>query len=321
MPPLDSDGYAKLQSMARSISLRSAIAARARIILACAANEPNAEIAERLALSKATVGKWRNRFIESGCAGLYDKPRPGKPPIYDREKIAARLDEARRAPALAAPRHWSIRALASELGLSKSSVHRYLRKLAAAGSVSVGMPFVRENLRNVAGLYLNPPDDALILGIGKQTDFSGAADKGRERLKEMDRLAGALNAAPRVTRQKSVIRQRHHELSEFLKHIEEIVADDLEIHVIADNASMCAHPKIKAWIASRPRWSVHVVPASGAWLPLVERIFQIAGDGESRRERVASGKEIGRKIASFITNYDKKTRPFLWMKPVESAFQ
>jgi putative transposase len=316
---LDSDGTAKLQSMARSDSLRPAIAVRARIILACAANETNAEVAKRLALSKATIGKWRSRFIESGWAGLYDKPRPGKLPVNDREKIAVLFDKARSVPALAAPRRWSVRSLALELGLSKSSVHRYLRQFAATGDALTAAPFVRGNLRNIAGLYLNPPDNALILGVGKQADSISAA--GSQRLKEISMLVSALNIASKITCQKFVIRQRHRELSEFLKHVEKVIADDLEIHVIANNASMCAHPKIKAWIASRSRWSVHVIPAPDAWLPFVERIFQATGDGGSRRERAASGKEIGRMVALFIANYDKKTRPFLWVKLAENAFQ
>ena len=303
------------------------MAVRARIVLACAANETNAAIAKRLAVSKATVGKWRSRFIESGCAGLYDKPRPGKPRSYDRGKIAALFDKARNDPTSASLRQQSIRSLAMEFGLSKSSVQRYLRQFASTEDILAGAPFVRENLRSIAGLYLNPPDDALILGIRKQTDAffagharkAGAADAWRR--KEMSLLVNALNIAPKVMRQKSVIRQRHHELSEFLKHVEKIVADDLEIHLVADNASMCAHPKINAWIASRPRWSVHVIPAPGAWLSLVERIFQTAGDSGSYRDRAASGKEIGRRIASFISNYDKKTRPFLWTKPAGNAFQ
>jgi putative transposase len=329
---IGSDDDAKLRRMAHPDFLRPAIALRARIVLACANGETNAGIAKRLALSKTTVGKWRRRFIESGCAGLFDKKRSGKPLAHDRKKIADLIDKARNDPASGVPGRRSIRFLAEEFGLSKSSVHRYLRQYgarlpAAVNGLFADEPFFFQRLRNIGGLYLNPPDNALILGIEKLADYllAGRAQKapasGDGCFGEMQMLAGALNAASGVARRKFAIRQRHRELSEFLEHIENALVGDLEIHLVVSNASMCAHPKIRSWIKSHSRWRVHIAPPPNLWLPLAEQIFQAPGIRGNYRERAVSASNISREIALFVADFDRKTRPFLWMRPAAGVFQ
>jgi putative transposase len=326
---LGSEDRLKLRSMARSDLLPRGVAIRAQIVLACAAGDTNKEIAERLGLSKTTVGKWRNRFLESGCVGLYDKPRSGKPPICDQNKMTALLDKMQGAMSSGAACHLSIRSLASEFGLSKSSVHRHLRKSGFQPSISseetfTSDPFLFRKLRTVAGLYLNPPDNALILGVSKHVflpssaRLKGLAADGRC-IKEMSMLASALSVAPKLVRQKFVVRQRYRELLDVLKRVEETAADDLDIWVVGNNTYMCAHPKIETWL-NRPRWFVHVISALDMWQSFVERVFQTIGGSGDYRGQIYSEKEIARKIALFIAGYEKHTRPFIWTKPTRDFF-
>lgn len=321
----DSD-RSKLQSIVESGAMRPAIVMRARIVLACAGNGTDTDIAKRLAISKATVAKWRNRFLESGCSGLYDKPRPGKPPKYDSGTIVALVDKIRGIAVSSTHRHGGVRALAAEFGLSKSTVHRYvqrlgLRQLDGTGGLFSDDPLLLQRVCNVVGLYLNPPDNALMVSVKKQSSGLSGDRAGNDAVgsgqvnKEITMLSRALSAAMNIQRQRPVIRHRHRELSELLERIEEGVPDDLEIHLFTDNASMCAHPRIRTWIAAQPRWSVHVAPTSADWLPLVEQLVRAAGNSASRRDAAGSAQAISCRIESFIADYDKKTTaPFLWSK-------
>ncbi len=308
---------AQLQSMAGSDSLRPALAMRAGIVLACAAGETNAEIAKRLALSEATVGKWRRRFLEAGCPGLDDRARPGKPPAYDRATIAALLDKARSAQDAIG----SVRGLAKELGLPKSSMHRYLRQIEfqqclGDGNGVLGDPRFLRKAQQVIGLYLNPPDGVLILGVERQGKSIVAHRDG----KDMAILAAALNVASRTPKRKSTVRQRHYELLEFFKQTEGAVPDDVDIHAIANNKLMCAHPRIATWLAARHRWSVHAVQAPEAWLRFLEQVFSAGEKGADRRKRLVSAQEIVDRIRLFAAASGRNGDPFLWMKSFGNVF-
>lgn len=314
---LSSDVRSQLQAMAGSDSLRPALAMRAGIVLACAAGETNAEIAKRLSLSEATVGKWRRRFLESGCPGLDDRARPGKPPVYDRATIAALLDKVRNAQDAIG----SIRGLAKELGLPKSSVHRYLRQIEfqqclGDGNGTLGDPRFLRKARQMVGLYLNPPDGVLLLGVERQGKSVAAGRDG----KDMAILAAKLNVAFRTPKRKSAVRQRHYELLDFFKQTEGAVPDDVDIHAIANNKFMCAHPRIDTWLAARHRWSVHAVQAPEAWPRFLQQVFRAGEKGVSRRKRLVSAKEIVDRVRLFEAASGRNGDPFLWMKSFGNVF-
>jgi len=166
--------HAQLSSMARSRSVPAALVARARIVLACAAGESNTTIAERMQISKATAGKWRRRFIERRIAGLYDELRPGKPRTIDDERIAELIKTTLHTKPADGSTHWSVRALAAETAISSTSVHRYFKLLGLQPHRSETFKlsndaFFIEKLRDVVGLYLNPPENALVLCVDEKS--------------------------------------------------------------------------------------------------------------------------------------------------------
>ena len=310
--------------MMQSDSLRPAIITRARIVLACAAGETNVEIAEQFSLSKATVGKWRQRFLEMGCGGLYDRPRPGKPPACDKEMIAALYDKMLSRPTSPTSNPWSIRALAKETGLPRSSVHRYLQQIKLQHCLSdseslFGDPLSLRKAPNVIGLYLNPPDNALILGIEKPSAQSsalhalGGSIPGNIDDKDISILTAELNIASRMPKQKSIARQRHYELLDFFKRTKESIPESLEIHVIANNGLMCAHPRVRHWIATQHGWFTHMAQAPEVWLYVVEQVFRDKGKNNSQG-KIIMAKEIVNRIGLFEAKHGKNTRPFLWTK-------
>ncbi len=171
---LSADERAQLQSMARSRSIPAALATRARIVLGSAAGEPNSAMAERLGVTKATFGKWRARFIERRINGLYDEIRPGKPRTIDDERVADLINKTLHTKPANGATHWAVRSIVAETGISPTSVHRYfklfgLQPLRAESFKLSTAPFFIEKLRDVVGLYLNPPDDALVLCVDEKS--------------------------------------------------------------------------------------------------------------------------------------------------------
>ncbi len=171
---LSDDERSQLQSFARSRSLPAALSGRARVVLSSADGEPNTSIAERLKLTKATVGKWRTRFIERRIAGLYDDIRPGAPRTIDDERIAELINTTLHTKPANGSTHWSLRGVAAETGISKTSVQRYFQLFGLQPHRTEGFklsndPFLVEKLRDVVGLYLSPPDNALVICVNEKS--------------------------------------------------------------------------------------------------------------------------------------------------------
>jgi putative transposase len=171
---LTDDERSQLQSFARSRSLPAALCSRARIVLSSAEGEPNNSIAERLRLTKATVGKWRKRFIERRIAGLYDDVRPGAPRTIDDEQVAQLIKTTLHTKPVSGSTHWSVRSVAAETGISKTSVQRYFQLFGLQPHRTEGFklstdPFFIEKLRDVVGLYLSPPDNALVICVDEKS--------------------------------------------------------------------------------------------------------------------------------------------------------
>jgi transposase len=299
--------HAQLQSMVRSRSISSALQARAQIVLASAGGEPNSSIAARLGFTNATVGKWRRRFIERRITGLYDELRPGKPRTIDDERVAELIQTTLHSKPVNGATHWSVRTLAAETGISRTSVHRYIKLFGLQPHRSDTCklstdPFFIEKLRDVVGLYLNPPDKALVLCVDEKSQVQalertqpllpmgfGYVEGVTHDYKRhgTTTLFAALDVLTGQVLAQCKPRHRHQEFLGFLRAIEAAVPPELDVHLIVDNYSTHKHAKVKAWLAARPRWHLHFVPTYSSWLNLVERFFALITDKASAARRSA----------------------------------
>src|ERR671919_2470290 len=277
---LSEDERRQLTSLARSRSLPAGLVQRAGLVLACAEGAPNSAVAKRFGVTNATVGKWRRRFVEQRIAGLHDEVRPGKPRSIDDERIADLLTTTLHQKPKDGATHWSVRGLAAETGISKTSVHRFLQVFGLQPhrqdtfKLSTD-PFFVEKLRDVVGLYLNPPDKALVLCVDEKTQVQ-ALNRTQPVLPlglgyvegvthdyirhGTTTLFAALNVATGAIISQCRRRHRHQEFLAFLRHIDASVPSDLQIHLIVDNYATHKHPKVRTWLALRHRYHVPYTP-------------------------------------------------------------
>jgi putative transposase len=335
---LGEDERMQLTSLARSRSLPAALAQRARLVLAWAGGVPNSAVAKRFGVTNASVGTWRRRFVEHRITGLHDELRPGKPRSIDDERITGLVTTTLHQKPKDGITHWSVRGLAAETGISKTSVHRFLQvfglqphrqdtfKLSAD-------PFFVEKLRDVVGLYLDPPDKALVLCVDEKSQVQvlqrtqpflpmglgyveGVTHDYRRHgtttlFAALDLLDGTVLTPCRP-------RHRHQEFLGFLRTIDKAVPADLEVHIVLDNSAIHKHPKVKAWLAARPRWHLHFVPTYSSWLNLVERFFAHISDNAIRRGSFTSGRDLIAEIDHFVIHYNQTCQPFVWTASADS---
>ena len=331
----------QLTSYARSRSLPRSLSERARIILSSAEGEANSSIAARLKLSKATVGKWRARFIERRIAGLYDDVRPGAPRSIDDERIAQLINTTLHTKPADGSTHWSVRTVAAETRISKSSVQRYFQLFGLQPHRTEGFklsndPFFVEKLRDVVGLYLSPPDKALVLCVDEKSQCQalertqpmlpmglGYAEGVTHDYKRhgTTTLFAALNVLNGAVLASCKPRHRHQEFLSFLREIDAAVPAQLEIHCIVDNYATHSHPKTKAWLASRPRWHMHFIPTYSSWLNQVERFFALITDKAIRRGSFTSVRQLVQRIDQFVTHHNTKSQPFQWTATADSILK
>jgi len=330
---------AELVSMARSRSLPAALALRARIVLACeGSGKASTEAAKTLGIDRNTVNKWRARYARDRISGLYDELRPGRPRTVDDERVSELINKTLHTKPADGSTHWSTRGLASETGISKSTVARYLKvfqlKPHRVESFKLSTdPLFVEKLRDVVGLYLNPPENALVLCVDEKSQCQAL-----ERTQPMlplglgyvegvthdyvrhgtTTLFAALNVLNGTILAECKPRHRHQEFLAFLRSIDKAVPAELDVHCIVDNYASHKHPKVKAWLAHRPRWHMHFVPTYSSWLNQVERFFAIITDKAIRRGSFASVKELTKKIDSFVSQYNENCKPFTWTATADS---
>jgi putative transposase len=330
--------HAQLSSIARSRSTPAALSQRARIVLACASGQPNNAVARRFEVTEATIGKWRGRFLKARISGLYDEIRPGRPRSIDDERIAALIRKMLKRMPKDGATHWSTRSAAGETGISKSSVQRYLTLFGIkphrteSFKLSTDAFFV-EKLRDVVGLYLNPPNNALVLCVDEKSQVQAL-----ERTQPMlplglgyvegvthdykrhgtTTLFAALDVLNGTVFTDCKPRHRHQEFLAFLRSIETAVPSGLDVHLIVDNYSTHKHAKVKAWLAKRPHWHIHFIPTYSSWLNQVERFFALITDKAIRRGSFRSVKELIGKIDYFVTQYNRNCKPFVWTATADS---
>jgi putative transposase len=329
---------AQLEAIARSRSLPAALVRRAAMVLACAAGATNSAVARRFGTTNATVGKWRRRFVARRIEGLHDELRPGKPRSIDDERIAALLNTTLHARPKDGTTHWSVRGLAAETGIAKTSVHRFLQAFGLQphrrDSFKLSTdPFFIEKLRDVVGLYLDPPDKALVLCLDEKSQiqalertqpllplgFGYVEGVTHDYLRHgTTTLFAALDLLDGTVLAQCRPRHRHQEFLGFLRAIEQAVPVDLEIHVILDNYATHKHPKVKAWLAARPRWPLHFIPTYSSWLNLVERFFALISDKTIRRGSFHSVRDLVAKIDHFVAHYNQTCKPFVWTATADS---
>jgi putative transposase len=327
----------QLSGMASSRTLPHALVSRAKVVLWSVERQSNTQIAERLQWTNATVGKWRKRFIEHRLAGLYDELRPGRPRTIEDDRVAALLKRTlSRKPA--AGTHWTVRQAAQASGISKTTVHRLFQAFAVQPHRTRSFklsndPFFVEKVRDIVGLYLNPPDHALVLCVDEKSQIQAlnrtqpVLPMGLGYVEGITHdyvrhgtttLFAALDIATGAVFTECKPRHRHQEFLSFLRRLDSCIPKDLEVHLIVDNYATHKHAKVRTWLAQRPRYHVHYTPTYSSWLNQVERWFGLITQRAIRRGSFRSVKDLTEKIDAFVQHYNRSTRPFVWTATADS---
>ena len=329
-----------LERWARRPKSSQRLALRCRIVLGAAAGETNRSIAARLGCAAATVSKWRGRFAQRRLDGLADEPRPGPPRTVSDEKVEEVLVKTlEEAPPGAT--HWSTRSMAAAAGISPWSVHRIWRAfglkphLVEDFKVSPDPQFI-EKVRDVVGLYLNPPEAAVVLCVDEKTGVQ-ALDRTAPVLPLMPAVAqrrshdyrrhgttdlfAALDAASGKVIASMSPRHRSEEFRRFLNLIDKEVPDGLDVHIVLDNVSTHKTPTIKRWQQRHPRFQFHFTPTYSSWMNLVERWFAELTTKWLRRGTHRSVAELKDSIQSWIDDWNRNPRPFVWHKTADDIFE
>ena len=333
---LSDEERTELESLASRRKTAQALALRARIVLACAEGAQNKDVAAKLSLDSATVGKWRRRFAQHRVDGLRDDPRSGAPRTIDDTRVEAVIVTTLESVPKDAT-HWSSRGMAKASGLSVSSVQRIWRAFGLQPhrietfKLSTDPDFVAK-VRDVVGLYVSPPEHAIVLCVDEKSQIQ-ALDRSQpmlpmrpgqpaRRSHDYPRhgttsLFAALDIATGKIIGKCYGRHRAIEFRKFLDEIEAAVPRQLDVHLVMDNYATHKTPLIRNWLAKRPRWHVHLTPTSSSWLNQIERFFALLTDKKIRRGIYRSVNALRADIASFISNHNADPKPFRWTKSAD----
>ena len=327
---------AQLEAWARRRSSAQALAQRCRVVLLAAEGLNNTEIAERLGVRRPMVRKWRSRFAEYRLDGLIDEPRPGKPRTITDEQVEEVVVKTLESTPKDAT-HWSTRSMAREVGLTQSAVLRIWQAFGLqphrqeTWKLSKDPQFVAK-VRDVVGLYLNPPERAVVLCVDEKSQIQ-ALDRTApilpllpgtpERATHDYKRAGtsSLYAALDITSGQVIgslhARHRAIEFKKFLQTLDREVPDELDVHVILDNSSTHKTPAVKKWLLAHPRFVLHFTPTSSSWLNLVERWFSELTNKKLRRGAHRSVRELNTDIRAWIADWNENPRPYVWTKTAD----
>ena len=325
-----------LVSLSRRRTSAQSIAVRARIVLEAADGKSNLEVADALSVSRVTVGKWRGRFLARRLDGLFDEPRPGAPRTVTDAHVERLITTALESTPRNAT-HWSTRSLAKATGMSQSTVSRTLRAFALQPHREETFklsndPLFVEKVRDIVGLYLNPPAKAVVLCVDEKTQIQ-ALDRtqpvfpmrpGLPERRTHDYVrhgTTTLFAALDVKSGKVIgdCRQRHRasEFVDFMRRIEDAVPQDLDLHVILDNVSTHKTPSVRRWLVRHPRFHLHFTPTYASWINLVERWFAEITQKHIRRGTHKSTKSLVAAIRGFVDGWNDCPRTFVWTKTAD----
>ena len=337
-PPLmlTADERQTLEQWARRPKTAQALAQRARIVLACATGKTNGDVAVAAAVTRQTVGRWRSRFLRKRVNGLLDEPRPGAP----RKITDVAVERVVRWTLESTPRdatHWSTRAMAKRCGLSQTAVSRIWRAFALqphrVDTFKLSKdPLFIDKVRDIVGLYLDPPDKALVLCVDEKSQIQ-ALDRtqpllpmrpgqAERRTHDYARHGTTTLFAALNTKSGEIIgefhqRHRAREFRKFLDTIDIAVPDALDVHLVVDNASTHKTPMIHRWLVRHPRFHIHFTPTGSSWINLVERWFAALTDKQLRRGAHRSTRELEAAIQRYIEITNERPKPFVWTKTAD----
>src|ERR1700685_148594 len=326
----------RLESLAHRARSQALLARRARVVLGCAEGLDNQTVARKLRCSLGMVGKWRAWFLKGRLEALYDEPRPGAPrTVSDAqvEKVIIQTLES-------TPRgetHWSTRGLAEATGLSRMTISRIWRAFGLqphrADTFRLSPdPLLIEKVRDIAGLYMNPPDHALVLCVDEKSQIQaldrtqpllpmqpGQLERGTHDYKRNGTTALFAALELKTNRVIGQLHRRHRsvEFRKFLDTIESQVPAGLDVHLIVDNYATHKTAIIRNWLAKRPRFHVHFTPTYGSWIHLVERWVAALTENQIRRGTHRSVRELEAAIKRYLAVTNESPRPFVWSKTAD----
>lgn len=339
-PSISPEQRAELERWLRRPKTSQALAQRARIIVACERESNDIAVAEQLGTTRETVGKWRRRFLEHGCDGMLDEARPGTPRKIsdeDVERVVTMTLESIPKDAT----HWSTRSMAQACTLSQSAVSRIWRAFALQPHRTETFklstdPLFIEKVRDIVGLYLHPPERAVVLCVDGKSQIQalertqpllplrpGLAER---RTHDYERhgttsLFAALNTATGEVLGECYQRHRSIEFKKFLTKIDQSVPRDMSVHLVLDNYGTHKTALIHKWLLRRPRFQLHFTPTSASWLNLVERWFGTITQKQIRRGSFRSTKELEEAIEGYLQIHNKDPKPFVWTKTADQILE
>lgn len=335
-PQLSDDDRAELERLARRRKTSQALARRARIVLECATGLSDVAVAEKLRTTRNTVGRWRLRFLKSGVDGLYDEPRPGAPRTIQDDEIEQIVVQTLESTPKGAT-HWSRASMAKHAGVSESTVGRIWRAFGLQPHRSETFklsndPFYVEKVRDVVGLYMDPPNRAIVLSFDEKSQIQAlnrtqplipmTPGQVERRTHDYERhgttsLFAALDVATGRVIGKCYRQHRASEFLKFLRLIDKEVDQDLEVHLIMDNYSTHKTPQIMRWFARHPRFKVHYTPTYSSWINQVERWFAELDRCQIKRGAHTSVRALETAIYEFLKANNEDPRPFVWTKSAD----
>jgi transposase len=325
-----------LERYERGRTTGQALALRARIVLLCATGKPNTTVARELQTDPGTVGKWRERFVSARVDGLTDSPRPN----VHRKLLDEQVDEVVRRTLESVPKgatHWSSRKMAKQAGVSQSSVSRIWRAFqlkphrTRTFTLSTD-PFFTGKVRDIVGLYINPPDNAVVLCVDEKPAVQalertqpvlplvmGQSSRATATYTRhgVTNLFAALNVATGKVIGACFPEKRATEFRRFLGTIEKELPGDLAVHVVVDNSSIHNAPTVRRWLKRHPRFQLHFTPTYSSWLNQVERWFANLTEQALRRSSHKSTAELEDAIGQYLEASNEAPRPFVWTKTAD----
>ncbi len=340
VPEIDDVQRVELERWLRRSKTGQALALRARIVLASGEGESDVGVAARLGTTRETVGKWRRRFVEKGCDGLLDEPRPGAPRTVgdaDVERVVTMTLESMPRDAT----QWSTRSMAKACGLSSATVNRIWRAFGLQPHRTETFklsadPLFIEKVRDVVGLYMAPPERAVVLCVDEKSQIQ-ALERSQpmpplrpgtpaRQTRDYKRhgttsLFAALDIATGEVIGRCYPRHRSVEFRRFLTVIEKAVPKELEVHLVLDNYTTHRTAMIHKWLLRHPRFHLHFTPTSASWLNQVERWFAEIANKRIRRGSYRSTRELERAIEDYLSVYNDDPKPFIWTKSADDILE
>jgi transposase len=334
---LTDDERQTLQRWSRRAKSSQALALRCKIVLACAEGQTNQAVADQLGIWPQTVAKWRGRFVRGRLEGLSDEPRPGRPRTITDTQVEQVITKTLEEPPPNHDSHWSTRSMARATGMSQTAISRIWRAfglkphLVQTWKLSTDPQFI-DKVRDIVGLYLDPPQAALVLCVDEKSQIQ-ALDRTAPSLPLLPTTSArrthdyvrngttSLFAALDVVSGKVISathrRHRHQEFLKFLRTIDRSVPAGLDVHLVCDNYGTHKTPEIKRWLMRHPRFHLHLTPTYSSWLNLVERWFAELTTRKLRRSAHRSVAELEADLRAWIDAWNQDPRPFVWTKTAD----